>query len=150
MNQPYLDTGLVLKLVVNEPLSDVLHKWLQKRCIPVPYTRLIELELENTLQAKCFRKEIDASQIKRCQKLVATLLAEGKFFRPELSADEVMLDALELMPQVTPQTGCRTLDLLHVVSARKLGYSEFVTTDKRQGSAARLLGLEVTEITTVP
>lgn len=149
MKQPYLDTGLVLKLVVNEPLSDVLHKWLQKRCVPIPYTRLIELELENTLQAKCFRKEIEASQIKGCQKFVATLLAEGKFFRPELSADEVMLETLELMPKVTPRTGCRTLDLLHVVSALKLGYKEFVTTDKRQGSAARFLGLEVTEITAV-
>lgn len=146
MNQPYLDTGLVLKLVVNEPLSDVLHKWLQKRCIPVPYTRLIELELENTLQAKCFRKEIEASQIKGCQKLVATLLAEGRFFRPELLADDVMLEALELTPKVTPLTGCRTLDLLHVASAMKLGYKEFVTTDKRQSAAANLLGLAVTEI----
>lgn len=146
MSQPYLDTGLVLKLIVNEPLSELLEEWLLQRSIPIPYTRLIELELENTLQAKSFRKEIDARQIKACQKLVGILLGEGKFFRPELSLDEVMLEALELMPKVTPQTGCRTLDLLHVVSACKLFYPEFVTTDKRQASAARLLGLEVTEL----
>ena len=144
MSQPYFDTGLVLKLIVNEPLSERLQKWLQRRCVPVPYTRLIELELENTLQAKSFRKEIDARQIKSCQKLLATLLAEGKLFRPELSLDEVMLDALELMPKVTSVTGCRTLDLLHVASAMKLGYEEFVTTDKRQAGAAEALGLKCT------
>ena len=150
MSQPYLDTGLVLKLVINEPLSERLQKWLKKRRIPVPYSRLIEVELENTLQAKCFRKEIDARQIRGCQKLLRDLLSEGKLFRPELSLDEVMLEALELMTQITLLSGCRTLDLLHVASARKLGYSEFVTTDKRQASAARLLGLEVTEIREVP
>lgn len=149
MSQPYLDTGLVLKLVINEPLSETLQKWLNKRRISIPYSRLIEVEFENTLQAKCFRAEIDIRQIRECQKLLRDLLSEGKLFRPELSLDEVMLEALELMPQITPQTGCRTLDLLHVVSAKKLGYSEFVTTDKRQASAAQLLGLEVTEITAV-
>jgi len=52
MSQPYFDTGLVFKLIVEEPLSAVFQKWLETRGVPVPYTRLIELEVENTLQAK--------------------------------------------------------------------------------------------------
>ena len=143
MSQPYLDTGLVLKLIVNEPLSERIQEWLQKRRIPVPYTRLVEIELENTLLAKSFRKEIDAHQLKECKIMVNLLLAEGRFFRPELSIDEVMLEALEVMPKLTPRTGCRTLDLLHLVSARMLGYGEFATSDRRQAKTAQLLNLKV-------
>ena len=146
MSQPYFDTGLVLKLIVEEPLSDVFQAWLLHRGVPVPYTRLVELELENTLQAKCFRKEIDARQIRGCQKLINDLLAEGKFFRPELSMEEVLMESLEVMSRVTARTGCRTLDLLHVVSALKLGYDEFVTADKRQAQAAKLLELKVSRL----
>jgi predicted nucleic acid-binding protein len=146
MSQPYFDTGLVLKLIVEEPLSKVFQEWLGSRGVPVPYTRLVELELENTLQAKHFRNEIDGRQIRGCQKLITELLAEGKFFRPELSLEEVMMESLEVMPKVTGQTGCGTLDLLHVVSALKLGCKEFVTTDERQADAARLLDLNVSQL----
>jgi predicted nucleic acid-binding protein len=146
MSQPYFDTGLVLKLLVDEPLSEVFQGWLELRSVPVPYTRLVELEVENTLQAKCFRGEIDSRQIGRCQKLIHELLAEGRFFRPELSMEEVLLESLEVMSKVTARTGCRTLDLLHVVSAIKLGYDEFVTADKRQAEGARLLELKVSEL----
>jgi predicted nucleic acid-binding protein len=60
--------------------------------------------------------------------------------------EEVLLESLEVMPKVTARTGCRTLDLLHVVSAITLGYDEFVTADKRQAEAARLLELKVSEL----
>jgi predicted nucleic acid-binding protein len=143
MSQPYFDTGLVLKLIIEEPLSAVIQNWLEIRGVPVPYTRLVELEVENTLQAKYFRGEINARQLKNCQKLISELLAQGMFFRPVLVIDEVMMDSLEVMSRVTAITGCRTLDLLHVVSARKLGYREFLTTDKRQAEAARLLDLSL-------
>jgi predicted nucleic acid-binding protein len=146
MSQPYFDTGLVLKLIIHEPLSQVFEQWLERRGVPIPYSRLVELELENTLHAKYFRKEMDARQMKGCRKLIHELLSEGKFFRPELSMEEVMIESLELMPSVTGRTGCRTLDLLHVVSAAKLGYREFVTTDKRQAEAAKFLELKVSKL----
>lgn len=146
MSQPYFDTGLVLKLIVEEPLSEVIQKWLELRSVPVPYTLLVELEVENTLQAKYFRKEIDARQFRSCQKLIQELIADGKFCRPQLSMEEVMMESFEVMPKVTAQTGCRTLDLLHVVSAIKLGYEEFVTADRRQAEAARLLDLKVSQL----
>lgn len=67
---------------------------------------------------------------------------EGKFFRPDLSLEMVVLEALEAMPKTTITTGCRTLDLLHVVSGKILGCSEFLSSDKRQAAAAREYGLK--------
>ena len=46
-----MDTGLVLKLVVAEPLSARVTEWLARRKAAVPYPRLVEVELENTLHA---------------------------------------------------------------------------------------------------
>jgi predicted nucleic acid-binding protein len=143
MNQPYLDTGLVLKLVVDEPLSETVLAWLQSRNVPIPYTRLVEMEVENTLCAKLFRKEFKAQDFKKARGMVQDLLKDGMFFRPKLSLDEVFLESLEVMSVATVKTGCRTLDLLHVVSASMLGCSEFVTSDKRQAAAAKTYGLKV-------
>lgn len=147
MSGPYLDTGLVLKLIIDEPLSAKVAGWLAQKGAPVPYTRLVEVELENTLHAKHFRKEITAKQLKGAQGFVRDLLMEGKFFRPDLSLETVVLEALEAMPKTTLNTGCRTLDLLHVVSGTILGCSEFVTSDKRQAEAARTYGLNVEFLT---
>ena len=149
MKQPYLDTGLVLKLVVDEPLSDEVQAWLKRKRVPVPYTRLVEIELENTLCAKLFRKEITQQEHKGARKLVQDLLQEGMFFRPKLSLEDVFLEALEGMSEATVKTGCRTLDLLHVISAEMLECSEFVTSDKRQAEAARVYGLKTTLLSQV-
>lgn len=143
MSQPYLDTGLVLKLVVDEPLSGAVLAWLQSRNVPIPYTRLVEMEVENTLCAKLFRKEFTAQDFKKARGIVQELLMDGMFFRPKLSLDEVFLESLEVISVATVKTGCRTLDLLHVVSASMLGCSEFVTSDKRQAAAAKTYGLKV-------
>lgn len=143
MKQPYLDTGLVLKLVVDEPLSETVLAWLQSRNVPIPYTRLVEMEVENTLCAKLFRKEFTAQDFKKARGIVQDLLMDGMFFRPKLSLDELFLESLEAMSVATVKTGCRTLDLLHVVSASMLGCSEFVTSDKRQAAAAKTYGLKV-------
>ncbi len=146
--RPYFDTGLVLKLIVLEPLSAEIQVWLQKHRVAVPYPRLVEVELENTLHAKFFRKEISLKQIDACQSLIQEFLTDGRFFRPELALDDVMIETLKLIPKVTAITGCRTLDLLHIASAKGLGCSEFITADKRQAKAARLLELKVTEFKT--
>ncbi|MCK9588657.1 MAG: type II toxin-antitoxin system VapC family toxin [Terrimicrobiaceae bacterium] len=148
MKQPYLDTGLVLKLVIPEPLSAKVQEFLQKRGVAVPYTRLVEVELENTFQEKVFRREITPGQLRHCRDFLDALLSGGKFSQPGLSLDEVALDALEMMPKITAATGCRTLDLLHIVSARRLDCREFVTGDRRQAAAARACGLKVVEIST--
>lgn len=150
MTQPYLDTGLVVKLIVAEPLSDRVRGFLQRRAVAVAYTRLIEIETVNTLHAKRFRKKITPSQLKHCLALIEGLLAEGRFFRPPLSLDDVAMEALRGLPAITGATGCRTLDLMHVASAKRLGWREFVSGDQWQLRAAAKAGLKVVDISKDP
>lgn len=141
MSQPYLDTSLVVKLIVAEPLSGRVQSYLQDKRVPVPYTKLIALETVNTLHAKAFRKEMTGRQLRACEDLIGDFLREGRFFRPALSMEDVFAEAMNRMPAITGATGCRTLDLMHVASAQWLGFREFVSTDKRQLRAARAAGL---------
>ena len=53
--------------------------------------------------------------------LIREVFAKGRFFRPTLAWDDVMIEILELIPKITATTGCRTLGLLHVASARGTG-----------------------------
>jgi len=149
MTQPYLDTGLVVKLIVEEPLSFKVRAFLSHRAVAVPYTRLIEIETVNTLHAKCFRKDITSRQLKQCLALIDDLLREGRFFRPPLSLDDVVLESLRELPVITRSTGCRTLDLMHVASAKLLGWHEFVSSDQRQLQAAAKADLQVLDPTSM-
>ena len=146
MTGPYFDTGVALKLVVEEPLSSAARRFVEARSVAVPITSLVRLEMENALHALRFRGAITDEQLAGARTLVSDLLASGRFQTVNLSIDAVVAEALSLAGPIATTTGCRTLDLLHVVSARSLGASEFVSTDKRQLAAARMCGLRATEL----
>lgn len=141
MSHPYLDTSVVVKLIVAEPLSARVQSFLQKRLAVVPYTKLIAIETVNTLHAKVFRKEMTRRQLRACEELIADFLREGRFFQPALSMEAVFAESMKRLPAITGATGCRTLDLMHVASAQWLGFQEFASTDKRQLRAAHAAGL---------
>jgi predicted nucleic acid-binding protein len=146
MSGPFFDTGVALKLVVREPLSATARAYVAKRGVSVPFTRLIELEMETALQALCFRGEITGPQLAAARALIAEMVKEGKFRRVDLSLDQIASESLSLSPLITAKTGCRTLDLMHVCTAKLLCASEFVSTDKRQLKAARFAGLRAVDL----
>jgi hypothetical protein len=140
MNTHFLDTGVVLKLIVDEPLSPAVLSFVEKHALVVPYSRLIELEVHNALEALLFRKQITRVQLRGCRDLLADLISDGRFQPMSLSLDAIASEAMRLAPQVTARTGCRTLDLLHIATARLIRAEIFVSTDQRQLKAAALCG----------
>lgn len=139
---PFFDTRVALKLIVSEPLSGVVLSFVKKRGVPVPVSKLIELEMETALHAMAFRKHITTAQLATAKNLLAELTKEGKFLPAGLSLDEIAAESLRLSPSITLKTGCRTLDLMHIASARLLGCKEFVSSDQRQLKAAKIAGLK--------
>lgn len=142
----YFDTGLVLKLVVKEPLSELVLDFVSSRKLVVPYTGFVELECANAIAAKVYRGEFDPGQSSAAQGLIGDFLRQGLFARIPLDMSAVVRDTVELVARSTSSTGCRTLDLLHIASALALGAEVFATGDSRQAKAARVCGLEVVEI----
>ncbi len=146
MSACYFDTGVVLKLVIEEPLSARVRAFVHARRVPIPFSRLIEVEIENALHALLFREAITGSQLAGARSLVADLVREGRFRSLPLSLDRIATETLSLAPLVTPKTGCRTLDLMHVATAKLLMAEAFVSTDRRQINAAQMCGLHTINI----
>jgi len=107
---PYFDTGVALKLVVEEPLSPVVRGFVQRRRLPVLFSRLVELEIECALQALLFRQIISGRQLAEARALVRQLVHRGQFLKVDLSLDKIAAETLSLAPVCTAGTGCRTLD----------------------------------------
>lgn len=142
----FFDTGVALKLIVSEPLSGTVLSYVKKRKVSLPVTRLIELEMETALNAMVFREHITSAQLATAKDLLTELTKDGKFLPVGLSLDEITAESLRLSPSITRKTGCRTLDLMHIASARLLGCKEFVSSDQRQLRAAKLAGLNPVDL----
>ena len=143
---PFLDTGVALKLVVAEPLSAKVLSFVTDRRVPVLISRLIELEMETALNAMAFRGLIDANQLAAVKHLILEMVKQGRFVSVALSLDKIASERLRLSPSITLKTGCPTLDLMHIATARLLGCKEFVSSDQRQLKAAKLAGLRVVDL----
>lgn len=142
MSRPYRDPNVLLKLVLDEP----------QRADPPAWFR----------SAACASSTPDSSKSKprmrpetlpqgdlrtgteRLPGGARTLLDDGRLVRPQLSLDRVVTEALALVPSVVSATGCRTLDMLHIASARLLECDELITCDHRQAQAGTTAGLQVT------
>lgn len=142
MSVHYFDTGVALKLVIEEPLSAKTRAFVGNGRIPVPFSRLMEVEIENALFALRHRNVITAKQLAGARSLVSELILKGRFYGIDLPLDRIARETLSLVPLVTVKTGCRTLDLMHVATAKLMRAGAFVSTDKRQLKAARMCGLQ--------
>jgi predicted nucleic acid-binding protein len=142
----YFDTGLVLKLVVKEALSAKVQEFLSARRLPIPYPHLEQMKFHNALHAKLHRGEITPHQLASCLEMESDFLSEGRFQKMEVDWGHLFFDTIRMIPGATVSTGCRTLDLLHIATAKQCDASEFVTGDARQAKAARFCGLNVVEI----
>jgi len=145
----YLDTGVALRLLITEPLSAKVQSFVSERALPITFARLHELEFEAALQASLFRRALDGHEVAAAKAFLGDQLERGNFVRANLSLDDVFLGSFDLFPRVVPQTGCRTLGVMHIASARLLGVDEFVSTDKRQLKAASLIGLNVIDLSMI-
>ena len=66
---------------------------------------------------------------------------EGRLVRVAVDWPEAFLETERLSRSFTPQLLCRSLDVLHVAVAARMGCSRLITGDSRQARLARAAGL---------
>jgi predicted nucleic acid-binding protein len=135
----YLDTGCLLKLYYPEPDSPNVAALVSGQTIA--FVALHELELNNALELKLFRKEATPAQVRATHTLVERDARTGLLHRPAVSWDEVLRDASSMARSYTRMLGCRSLDILHCSAAHRLTAAAFLTTDERQRRLAIKIGL---------
>jgi predicted nucleic acid-binding protein len=137
----YYDTGVLLPLYVNEVFSGVITSLVEQRGEPISINVFHELEFENALRLKVFRREIAAEELDAVLHHRDEDIEAGRLTRVPVNWPQAFSEARRRSSVATAKAGCRALDLLHVAVAVKWASGTFVTGDDRQLNAAAAAGL---------
>lgn len=141
----YLDTSAFLKLYVLESGSEAVQQAVASQSQPLPVCEIQEMEVNNALQLKVFWKELTQAEVDHQLVLFAQRKQRGFYYTPEVRRAQLM-DDFRGLAAMTPELGCRTMDILHVAYARQLAVTHFLTFDKRQEQLALRAGLSVPDL----
>jgi predicted nucleic acid-binding protein len=110
---------------------------------PLDFTGLHELEVQNALQLGIFRGDLTAAQAAAARANLRKDLKSGRLVRTVVRWSEVFRAATRLSQRHSKKTGTRSLDVLHVASARSFRAKAFLSFDARQIALAEAVGLKV-------
>lgn len=123
MTVTYLDSSAAVKLVVDEPESEVLAQWLNEHP-----------ELVGTLLVE--------TEVRRAARRVGVSQAAVTEMLHSITLHDVTPGTFREAGAL-PGDHLRSLDALHLAAALRLGCRAVVTYDERMAGSARDLGLEV-------
>ena len=136
----YADTSFLASLYSPDAKSVEVSKLMQRVELPMLLSRFGELELENALQLRVFRKQALPHELREARAAIRADLRNGVLVMTPLP-DGIYADCNSLASAWTAKLGTRTLDIIHVASALALKADRFYTFDERQAKLARALGL---------
>ncbi len=135
----YADTSFLVSLYIADSNSAAAVSEMAREETPVLVTPLSELELENAIQLRVFRKQISATERRPRAAFLDDVEAGVLTIKP--MTEMMYIEARRLASRWTPRLGTRTLDILHVAAAIVLGAETFHTFDARQKKLAKAAGL---------
>lgn len=141
----YWDTSTLVKLYANEPDSAVFENHALNVSAKAVTSRIALYEARATFQRKEAEGILQTGCAHQLYNQLAQDVAAGEVRLVELGADveREYGQVLAACYRHTPPIPLRTLDALHLASARVAGETELVATDKRLRTAAKLLGFSL-------
>jgi predicted nucleic acid-binding protein len=137
----YADTSFLVSLYLSDGNAPQAIATVQTLNDVLPVTDLHWLEFQNALSLAVFQKRITAAQSSQAWHDAQNDLENGRLIPCTVNWPTAFRLARDLAKSETPETGARSLDLLHVASALLIGTSNFLTFDNRQRSIATRAGL---------
>ena len=140
----YADSSFIVALYIPQESSGDAIRFMQRYERALPFTPWHRLEARNAIRIAVFKKLIESFQAKAQLKQMEVDLREATLLTHEpLDWVDVLRQAEKLGATHNERVGCRSSDLFHVASARKLGCDVFLTFDGKQTSMAKAAGLTV-------
>ena len=137
----YADTSFLFSLYASDANSTKADAWRQSNPAPLPFTAFHRLELRNALSLALFQQRLTLVEIQAAWQEVENDVAAGLLVGRGGLWHRVLVEAEASAHTHTPVVGCRTLDVVHVATAKLLGTPEFCTFDMRQYNLAGRLGV---------
>jgi len=150
MSAAYADTGFIASLYLEESTSPVAERVFSDHGEPLLLSPLVVLELRNAMNFALGRGRIASEQRDAVWRQFEANLSAGTYVVRQIETVEWYEVARGLSDRHTARESARTVDLLHVAAALRLGVREFFTLDRRQGAVAKAEGLTVRPGQTVP
>jgi predicted nucleic acid-binding protein len=107
------------------------------------FTPLHVLELRNAFKLGIFRKLLTVDEAAAAWKNVERDLRSGRLVRQTIKWPPILRLAARLSEQHSSVYGTRSLDIIHVATAKIARIEEFVSFDSRQRDLASAVGLKV-------
>lgn len=137
----YADTSFLFSLYATDANSIKADAWRVANPAPLPFTAFHRLELRNALSLALFQRRLSLAEIQAAWQEVENDFAAGLLVGRGGLWHRVLLEAETSALNDTPLVGSRTLDVLHVATAKLIGTTEFCTFDTRQSTLAGRAGL---------
>jgi predicted nucleic acid-binding protein len=137
----YADTSLLFSLYSTDANSPKADTWRRASPGPLPFTAFHRLELRNALNLAVFQKRLTPVEVQSAWQEVENDIAAGLLFVRGGLWHRVFNEAESIAANHTSVAGCRTLDVLHVATARLAGATEFCTFDARQSDLVKKVGM---------
>ena len=138
----YIDTSFLVSLYSPDANSSAAARVMKTSSGDRFLTTFGELELNNALELRVFRKEVSAGQARSSRKDFEQDLRNTVFQMRPLS-DQVFERAHQLVRETTAQFGTRTADLLHVAAALELKADRLFSFDQQQRKLAQEVGIKL-------
>jgi len=139
----YVDPSALRRLYVHDSQSRAFCAWRARVAGALSITLHGRAELVNSIVLAVFRRDIPKNAADAALADVSADIEDGRLLMADLPWRHAFEQATELSRLHTPVFGTRTLDVLHVASARVMGMRSFVTYDERQSALAKAVGLRV-------
>lgn len=143
----YLDASVVFSIYCPDRNSAFAISLMAASPGPLILSSFCEFEVVNAFSLRVFRKEISEQQANQArQKLDANIDSGAYLVRP--LPEGAFGRAKAISKRITPATGVRAADLLHIAAALELGANALYSFDQKQRQAAQTLGLTVNPLPT--
>jgi predicted nucleic acid-binding protein len=142
----YADTSFIASLLL---ASDTRHALAVSSldALPelpgLPLTPFGLLEIRNVFARMEWKGVLHRAESEALMRDLKSDAEAGFFSTPPLHSYEWMQAGMHAVATITPQTGTRTLDALHVALARLHGAKVFLSFDANQRRAAQAAGLKI-------
>ena len=140
----YTDTSFFFSLYATDANSPKADAWRQANPAPLPFTAFHRLELRNAFSHAVFQNRLTPQEAQAAWQEVENDLAAGLLVRRGGLWHRILREAESIAQNHTPIVGGRTLDIIHVATAKLLGVPEFCSFDTRQTTVASQVGLTTT------
>jgi predicted nucleic acid-binding protein len=142
----YSDTSLLVAFYANENSALEAARLLVSSGHPVPFNRILELELRNAIRRKAPRREATAVQVRAFLRQLESDITLGILVWQVFDFEKVFDRAENLGAQFKERLNTRSFDILHVSIALELGCDTFHTFDRDQSKLASAAGLNTNPI----